>query len=125
LDERPLYWERAMTIKVGASQTEKDGTMRFCLEPQPLTGMTDVMSVQAIGNWGDNIFVIEAETEDEAREKLLDLLNKRVWEGQVRPATEDESKEFEESRDEAKECHETAARIHEEFRKGLGNEKAT
>ncbi|MGB2664919.1 MAG: hypothetical protein WAK48_13005 [Candidatus Acidiferrum sp.] len=113
-----------MTIKVGASQTEKDRTMRFYFEPQPFTGITDVMSVQAIGEWGDNRFVIEAETEDEAREKLLDLLEKRIWEGEVRPATEDESKEFEESQDEAKECRESALRIHEQFAKGLGKEES-
>jgi hypothetical protein len=92
-------------------QTEKDGTMRFYLEPAPLTGMTDVISVQAIGRWGDNIFVIEAETEDEARDKLLDLLEKRVLEGQVRPATESEAKKFEEEQDEAKKCHESVAEI--------------
>ena len=66
-----------MTIK------EKDGTMRFHFETMPLTGLTDVMSVQAIGMTGDNRFVIEAETEDEARKKLLDLLEKRVWQGRV------------------------------------------
>ena len=53
--------------------------MRFYFEPEPFTGMTDVISVQSIGMYGDNYFVIEAETEDEAREKLLDLLEKRVW----------------------------------------------
>ncbi len=114
-----------MTIKVGASQTEKDETMRFYLEPQPLTGLTDVMSIQALGELGDNRFVIEADTEDEAREKLLDLLEKRVWQGQVRPATEDEAKEFEEEQHEAKECHESAVRIRQQFAKGLGNEQAT
>ena len=103
-----------------ASQTEKDGTMRFYFEPTPLTGMTDVMSVQAIGILGYNTFVIEAETEDEAREKLLDLIEKRVCEGRVRPATEDEAKEFEERQCEAKECHEAAARLHERHVKGVG-----
>jgi hypothetical protein len=68
--------------------------VRFYLEPMPLTGLTDATSVQSIGVWGDNFFVVEAETEDKAREKLLDL-EKRVWDGEVRPATEDESKEFE------------------------------
>lgn len=98
--------------------------MRFYLEPQPLTGMTDVMSVQAIGMWGDNRFVVEAETEDEAREKLIDLLENRVSEGHVRPATEDESKEFEAEQNEAKECCEFAVRIHEQFAKGLGKEES-
>ena len=69
--------------------------MRFYFEPEPFTGLTDAMSVQSVGVWGDNFFVVEAETENEAREKLLDLLEKRVWDGEVRPATEDESKEFE------------------------------
>ena len=76
--------------------------MRFYLEPDMLTGKTDEIGVQAIGRWGDNIFVIDAETQDEAREKLLDLMEKRAWQGQVRPATEDEAKEFEEAQDEAK-----------------------
>jgi hypothetical protein len=83
--------------------------MRFHFEAMPLTGMTDVMSVQAIGMSGDNRFVIEAETEDEAREKLLDLLEKRVWQGEVRPATEDEAKEFEERQYEAYELDESVA----------------
>lgn len=60
--------------------------MRFYLEPLALSGLTDVISVQNIGRYGDNIFVIEAETEDEAMQKLLDLLEKRVWAGEVRPA---------------------------------------
>jgi hypothetical protein len=75
-------------------------TMRFYFEPDFLTG-TDVISVQAIG-MGDNRFVIEAETEDEATEKLLDWLEKRVSQGEVRPATEDEAKEFEYWQDDAK-----------------------
>ena len=33
--------------------------MRFYFEPEPLTGMTDVISVQSVGVWGDNYFVIE------------------------------------------------------------------
>jgi hypothetical protein len=105
------------------SQTEKDRTRRFYLEPDMLTGKTDVMSVQAIGRWGDNIFVVEAETEDEAQEKLRDLLEKRVYEGEVRPATEDEAKEFEVFQREAMEFHEFAARLHEKYgSKGLENE---
>ena len=95
--------------------------MRFYLEPDMFTGKTDVISVQSIGLWGDNFFVIEAETEDEAIQKLLDLLEKRVWDGQIRPATEDESKEFETSQEEAKKWHEWAARVIEENRvKGAG-----
>jgi len=86
----------------------------------PLTGLTDVMSVQAIGMSGDNRFVIEAETEQKAREKLIALLEKRVWQGQVRPATEDEAKEFEERQYEAYECHESVDRMHERFVKGAG-----
>src|ERR1700751_5440233 len=85
--------------------------MRFHFETMPLTGMTDVISIQAIGMSGDNRFVIEAETEDEAREKLLDLLEKRVWQGEVRPATEDEAKEFEEWQDDAKKCHEVTTQL--------------
>ena len=100
--------------------------MRFHFETMPLTGMTDVISIQAIGMTGDNRFVIEAETEDEAREKLLDLLEKRVWQGWVRPATEDEAKEFEECQDEAHKDHESALRVLELFgSKGSGNEQAT
>ena len=85
--------------------------MRFHFETMPLTGMTEVISIQAIGMSGDNRFVIEAETEDEAREKLLDLLEKRVWQGWVRPATEDEAKEFEEWQDDSKKCHESVAQV--------------
>jgi hypothetical protein len=90
---------------------QRKNTVRFYFEPEPFTGMTDVISVQSVGVWGDNYFVIEAETEDEAMEKLLDLLEKRVWEGQVRPATEYEAKKFEEEQDEAKKCHESVAEI--------------
>jgi hypothetical protein len=93
--------------------------MRFHFETMPLTGRTDVISIQAIG-MGDNRFVIEAETEDEARDKLLDLLEKRVWQGWelgwVRPATEDEVKEFEEWQDHAKRTDELVARWLDELR---------
>lgn len=85
--------------------------MRFYFEPEPFTGMTDMMSVQSIGEWGDNYFVIEAESEAEATAKMLNLLEKRVLDGQIRPATEEESKEFEEEQDEL-------VRIHERFGKG-------
>jgi len=79
------------------------------------------MSVQSIGVWGDNFFVVEAETEDEARQKLLDMLEERVWDGQVRLATEDESKEFDKSLDDAKRTHEMVDRWIEEDRlKGVG-----
>ena len=90
--------------------------MRFYFEPDMLTGKTDVISIQAIGMWGDNRFVIEAETEDEAIEKFLDLIEKRVYAGQIRPATEDEAKEFEEEQEEAKRCHEAVAKIIEAMR---------
>ena len=107
------------------SQTDKDGTKRFYLEPQPLTGMTDVMSVVSIGMWGENIFVVEAETEDEARDKLLALLIRRVNEGQVRPATEDESKDFETLQQQDFKDHEFAAQLREEFgSKEPGNEES-
>lgn len=95
--------------------------MRFYFEPMPFTGMRDSMNVQSIGVWGDNFFVVEAETEDEAREILLDLLTNRVCEGEVRPATEGESEEFDKSLDDAKRCQETVDRILEENRvKGVG-----
>lgn len=87
--------------------------MRFYLEPDMLTG-TDEISIQAIGT-GDNRFVIEAETEDEVREKLLDWLEKRVWQGEVRPATEEEAKEFEYWQDDAKKCDDWAARVIKEL----------
>lgn len=95
--------------------------MRFYFEPDFLTG-TDVISIQAIGS-GDNRFVIDTETEDEVKEKFLDWLESRVWQAEVRPATEDESKEFEHWVDDAKKCHEWAARwIKERGSKGSGNE---
>jgi len=100
--------------------------MRFYFEPEPFTGMTDVISVQSVGVWGDNYFVIEAESEAEATAKLLNLLEKRVLDGRIRLATEDESKEFEVSQDEAKKSAESAARwIHElNGSKGSGNEES-
>src|ERR1039458_7939845 len=98
-------------------QTEKDGIMRFHFDTMPLSGMTDVISIQAIGMTGDNHFVIEAETEDEAREKLLDLLEKRVLQGWVRPATEDEVKEFEECQDEARHKDTFVAELAEKIKK--------
>lgn len=97
--------------------------MKFYLEPDMLTG-TDEISIQAIGT-GDNRFVIEAETQDEVREKLLDWLEKRVWQGEVRPATEEEAKEFEYWQDDAKKCHERAAQwIKELGSNGLENEES-
>ena len=93
--------------------------MRFHFETMPLTGRTDVITIQAIGT-GDNRFVIEAETEDEARDNLLDLLEKRVWQGWeqgwVRPATEDEVEEFEAWQEDAKRTDEMVARWLEELR---------
>jgi hypothetical protein len=93
--------------------------MRFHFETMPLTGLSDVISIQSIGS-GDNRFVIEAETEDEAREKLLELLEQRVWEGWeqgwVRPATEDEVEEFESWQEHAKRTAEMVARWLEELR---------
>jgi len=75
--------------------------------------------------WGDNTFVIDAETEDEAIQKLLDLLEKRVWDGRVRPATEDESKEFETSQEEARRSCELGARIAREMlSERLANEES-
>jgi hypothetical protein len=98
--------------------------MKFYIEPAPLTGLSDVMDIQAIGRWGDNKVVVDAETQDEATKKLLDLLAKRVGEGRIRPATEDEAKEFEERQWESYAIHEDAIRIHEKCAKGLGNEQA-
>jgi hypothetical protein len=104
-----------------ASQTEKDGTMRFYFEPEPFNGMTDMMSVQSVGQWGDNYFIVEAETEEEATAKLLYLLEKRVLNGSVRPATEEESKEFEEEQYQAYRDSESAARIARGFTRDLLN----
>jgi hypothetical protein len=102
-------------------RSQGKNTVRFYFEPMPFTGMRDSMSVQSIGVWGDNFFVVEAETEDEARQKLLDMLEERVWDGQVRPATEDESEEFDKSANDAKRAHEMVARWIEEDRvKGVG-----
>ena len=98
--------------------------MRFYFNTEPFTGMTDAISIQAIGLYGDDRFVIEAETEDEATQRLLDLLEKRVYEGQVRPATEGEGKEFEKAQDEAKKCHESAVRIAAMWKKELGKEES-
>jgi hypothetical protein len=101
--------------------------MRFHFETMPLTGMTDVMSIQAIGMTGDNRFVIEAETEDEIREKLRDLLEKRVRQGQVRPATEDEGKEFEEAQGEARRIAKFTDELVEKIKKdreGVANGQA-
>ena len=99
--------------------------MRFFFEPEPFAGMSDVMAVQAVGLWGDNTFVVEAETEDEVAEKLLDLLGKRVHEGRIRPATEEEAKEFEKRQWESYALHEDAIRIHEKYSNGLGNEQTS
>ena len=95
--------------------------MRFHFEPMPLTGMADVISIQSVGVWGDNHFVVEAESEAEATAKLLNLLEERVLDGKVRPATEDESKEFEEEQYRAYESSENAARWAREL--GGGSKK--
>jgi len=100
--------------------------MRFHFETN-LTGMTDVISIQAIGLTGDSRFVIEADTEEEATQKLLYLLEKRVWEGQVRPATEDEAEEFEERQDEARRHGKFVAELVEKVKKdreGVANGQA-
>ena len=98
--------------------------MRFYFNTEPFTGMTDAISIQAIGWYGDDRFVIEADTEEEATQKFLDLVEMRVYEGQVRPATEDEGKEFEEAQGEAKKCHESAVRIAAMWKKELGKEES-
>ncbi|MFZ0799960.1 MAG: hypothetical protein WCA13_10640 [Terriglobales bacterium] len=101
--------------------------MRFHFDTMPLSGMTDVISIQAIGMTGDNHFVIEAETEEEATQKLLDLLEKRVLQGWVRPATEDEAKEFEEEQHEAYRSAKFTAELVEKFKKdreGVANGEA-
>ena len=98
--------------------------MKFFIEVPPLTGMTDVMDVQAIGReLGDGIYVVEAETQDEAPQKLLDLLSMRVDIAKVRPATEDEADEFAKKQCESYLLHEDAVRILDKFRKGHGNEQ--
>jgi hypothetical protein len=90
--------------------------MRFYFEPEPFNGMTDMMSVQSVGQWGDNFFIVEAESEEEATQKLLNMLEKRVVNGLVRLATEEESKEFEEAQyQDWRDC-ESARRIAEAFK---------
>lgn len=95
--------------------------MRFYVEPDFLSGKTDVLSVQAIEDeWVTKRFVVEAESEEEARDELIALLIKRVYEGQVRVATEDEAKDFEVSQDEAKRCDESVAKIIAMRAEGVG-----
>ena len=101
--------------------------MRFYFNTEPFTGMTDAISIQAIGLYGDDRFVIEADTEEEATQKFLDLLEKRVYEGQVRPATEDEGKEFEEAQGEARRIAKFTHELVEKFKKdreGVANGQA-
>jgi hypothetical protein len=107
--------------RASQKEKEKDGTMRFYFEPEPFTGMTDMLSIQSVGVWGDNYFVIEAESEAEATAKLLNLLEKRVLDGRIRPATEEESKEFEEEQYQAYRDSESAARIARGFTRDLLN----
>lgn len=93
--------------------------MRFYFRPEPFSGMTDYMSVQSVGQWGDNFFIVEAESEEEAVQKLLDMLKKRVLTGSVRLATEEESEEFEEAQyQDWRDC-ESAARIAQKFKEDL------
>lgn len=93
--------------------------MRFHIEPEPFSGMTDYMSVQSVGQWGDNYFTVEADSEEEAVQKLLDMLEKRVLTGSVRVATEEESEEFEEAQyQDWRDC-ESARRIAEKFKEDL------
>ncbi|MGA8407559.1 MAG: hypothetical protein WB680_10315 [Candidatus Acidiferrales bacterium] len=98
--------------------------MKFFIEVPPLTGMSDVMDVQAIGQLEDGIFVVEAETADEATEKLLDLLSMRVNNAQFRrPATEDESDEFAKKQCESYLLYDDVVRIREKYAKGNGDEQ--
>lgn len=93
--------------------------MRFHIEPEPFSGMTDYMSVQSVGQWGDNYFTVEADSEEEAVQKLLDMLEKRVLTGSVRMATEEESEEFEEAQYQDWLDCENAARIAQKFKEDL------
>jgi len=100
--------------------------MKFFIEVPPLTGMADVMAVQFIGQFlGDGGHVIEAETGEKAKEKLLDLFTKRVDSVEVRPATDDEVEEFDKQQREAYAFHETLLRHHEQYGKGFGNEQTS
>jgi len=100
--------------------------MRFFVEVPPLTGMADVLDVQFTGQFlGDGDYVVEAATAEEAKEKLLDLLTKRVDSVEFRLATEDEAKAFEERQYDAYEMHESVVRISEKYAKGLGNEQTS
>lgn len=65
--------------------------MKFFIELAPPTGALDV---QWVGMLGDGRFVVEAETYDEAEEKLFDLLTKTMVSVGTRLATEDEAKGF-------------------------------
>jgi hypothetical protein len=105
----------------------EDAMNRFFIEVPPLTGRGDVMDVQFIGRvLGDGDYVVEAETEKEATEKLLDLLATRVGEGQVRLASGDEAEAFEERQYEGYETKETVARMRKMYGKGgLGNEQTS
>jgi len=99
---------------------------KFYIEMPPLTGMTDAMDVQFIGQFlGDGDYVVEVETGEEAKEKLLDLFTLRVESVEFRPATGEETKTFDTRQRESRECHEFASRLHEEYAKSVGNEQAS
>jgi hypothetical protein len=101
--------------------------MKFFIEVDPLTGMSDAMDVQAIGReLGDGIYVVEAETEDEATQKLADLLVMRVENAQFRrPATEEEAEAFAERQWESYALHEDFLRMRDKYTKGHGNEQSS
>jgi hypothetical protein len=114
-------------MRAKAPRAGQEKAMRFYFNTEPFTGMRDAISIQAIGLYGDDRFVIEADTEEEATQKFLDLLEKRVYEGQVRPATEDEGKEFEEAQGEARRIAKFTDELVEEFKKdreGVANGQA-
>jgi hypothetical protein len=114
-------------MRAKAPRAGQEKAMRFYFNTEPFTGMTDAISIQAIGLYGDDRFVIEADTEEEATQKFLDLLEKRVYEGQVRPATEDEGKEFEEAQGEARRIAKFTDELVEKFKKdreGVANGQA-
>ncbi len=99
--------------------------MKFFIEVPPLTGMADVMDVQAIGQLEDGIFVVEAEAEERATEKLLALLVMRVENALRRPATEDEADAYAEKQCESYLLHGDAVRTRKKYAKGHGNEQGS
>ena len=100
--------------------------MKFHIEMPPLTGMTDVKDVQNIGRVsGYPDYVVEAETEEEARKKVNGLMIKRGEEARIRPATEDEAQEFVKWQWEDSSLCEAAQRTHEKYANGHGDEQAS